>query len=223
MTTGNGRRTVSAAEFVGGRQLQKSLSLASGVGDDLLMDNSEMMPWEAPVKQKPVLLLTDAMGECIPRTDSIFQVIAKDRYSWDQMLNDVVAGKLNLSHKYTIIWTGAQQLDWALTQNVAAKVRSLSRAMLLKNSQMRICVSAVLPQPRDQHSSHSKIEGLNQQLKQAAVENGLIYLEADSVYLDENGDIVRPIVDNYEDGFHLNLHGAHRLRKFWVQQLSLPK
>lgn len=55
------------------------------------------------------------------------------------------------------------------------------------------------------------------------VTNCVQFLQAHWIYLDEKLDIIRPIVDNFEDGYHLNLHGAHRLRQFWLTELGLKK
>lgn len=38
---------------------------------------------------------------------------------------------------------------------------------------------------------------------------------------DQNLDIVRPVVENFADGLHLNVQRTHRLRQFWIKELGL--
>lgn len=178
---------------------------------------------DPPIIQKPVLLLADSMGQCIPSTDTMIQVIVKENYTWSQMKSDVSEGRVNLQHKFVIIWAGAQSVDTLKLDKVLSDVKELVDAIFIKNSNIQICVSAVLPQPKNQHRLQEKINLINQDLKTLAASLDIKFLQADEIYMDDSKDIIRPIVDNFEDGFHLNLHGAHRLRKFWMRLLALSK
>lgn len=49
------------------------------------------------------------------------------------------------------------------------------------------------------------------------------YLTTHKLFLETDNTLSRPIIDNFDDGFHLNVHGVHKVRKFWLQQLGLSK
>lgn len=176
-----------------------------------------------PITQKPVLLLSDSMGRCIPATDSVFQVVTKMGYTWWQIARDITEGRINLRHKHVIIWAGADSVSDIRTEKKLTDVHLLVDAILAKNPSIHICFSALVPQPKNQHLLQEKINSVNEQLHKATTEAKVTFLAAHSVYLDKNMDIVCPIAQNYEDGFHLNLHGAHRIRKYWVSSLSLSQ
>lgn len=218
---GSGRRKIVKSEITVGQKQLTYTSSASLGGVDLL--SQELDLWDPPATQKPVLLLSDLMGKCIPVTDSVIQVRTRDNYDCVQMVEEVVNNKLDLHRRFLIVWTGAQEMDTVVPDQFIADVQALVSAVRTKNRDVIICVSAVLPQPRNQHSLQRKINRLNTELGQTAADGQFKFLPAQEVYLDQDGDIVRPIVDNFEDGFHLNLHGAHRLRRFWLNKLGLVK
>lgn len=181
-----------------------------------------------PERQKPVLLLADTMGQCIPLTDSMIKVVAKEDWSFALLLQEVIQGKINLSHPHIIVWVGARMTGSTPEDRVRQDLTALLDAIRARNDLAQVYVSAVLPQPKNQRSKGQLIVDMNRMIKTTIYElqqqhRKVYYLQTHKIYLDENKDIIRPIVENFEDGMHLNLHGAHRLRQFWLQKLGLSK
>lgn len=113
-------------------------------------------------------------------------------------------------------------------EEVPAQLKSLVNIIRNHNPTVKLFVSALLPKPRENHITEPLIITFNRGVK-AAVQYiqhqgfDLQYLPTHKLFLDGNCCIVRPIMDAFEDGFHLNLHGAHSVRRFWMQQLGLTK
>lgn len=192
---------------------------ASTDGIDLLGADEDI--WAPPIIQKPVLLVADEMGACIPSSDSVFQVVVNPEYTWTRISEDIQAGKLNLNHRHIIIWCGMKQVQDSDALVATQELMDLTQVIASKNFAIKVHFSAVLPQPKNEHLLKERIALVNRRLQAAAKQLGATFLATDQIYLDHNGLIVRPIVNNYEDGLHLNLHGAHRLRKFWIKSLAL--
>lgn len=188
MTDGSGSRSITRAESwgSGSNQLTSTASVSMD-GIDLLGANDDWIP---PVTQKQVLLLADSMGRCIPLTDSVFQVVAKDGYSWAAMRRDVIQGKLNLSHKHIIVWCGAQEIQYASVDRMMGEVKQLVLTLMEKQPSFHLGLSAMLPQPKHQHHLQDKINDFNSSLQLLAEQLQVKYLAAELVYLDSNGDIV---------------------------------
>lgn len=224
---GDGHRTTTQVAVAEGIAVQQRTSTGGALASDLvdLWSGS----WEeGPATQKPVLLLADSMGRCIPVTDSVFHQRVQHEYAFDQMAEDVAKGVVALQHKNIIIWAGADGIASANTEAALEDLKALINIIRAKNKNIAVFVSTVLPQPKNQQHLQCKIAQFNDILKQAAAEfyhNGgrVELLQSHMLYLDESLDIVRPITDNFEDGFHLNIHGTHKLRAFWVRKLSLSK
>lgn len=188
----------------------------------------EPVQWEQLQTQKPVLLLTDSMGRCIPITDSVIEPVVKVTYTFDQMAADIAADVVSLQHKFVIIWSGAKEVANLDGMECIKNLKALINIIRVKNKNIQIYVSAIIPQPRDHHSLQHKIAQFNSHLKATVQDYKTMspkvgFIHSHLIYLDDNLDIIRPIVENFEDGFHLNLHGAHRLRHQWLAHLGVNK
>lgn len=179
-----------------------------------------------PTVMRPVLLIGDSMAQCIPSTDSTFMPVTKDGYQYQHIVDDITKGLIEVQYKHIVIWAGAHSIHHVKLADVPAQLKSLINVIRIRNAAAHIFVSSLLPKPRENHLVGDAIIAYNRGIKTAVSfitqQGGHVrYLPSHQLFLDEHKGIVRPITDNFEDGFHLNLHGAHRLRRFWVQQLGL--
>lgn len=187
--------------------------------------------WEEeapPSLKRPVLLLGDSMAQCIPITDSVFMPVTKDSYQFEHILRDINNDLIDVQYKHIVVWAGAHAIHSVKLAEVPAHLKALANAIWSRNSSAHVFVSSLLPKPRENHIAGDLIVAYNRGIKTAVnflkQQGSLIsYLQSHSLVLDQDRNILRLIIDNFEDGFHLNLHGAHRLRKFWLQQLGLNK
>lgn len=224
-TDGVGNREVTAAEELLAEQMGSSGCSSMHLVE---LQLAGFDPGSPPVQQKPICLLVDSMGQCIPITDSVIQVVARDDWNFANILSDVLQDKIVINTKNIIVWAGANAVRSAQVKKLSEEMKALCSALKLKNEGANLFVSALLPQPRVQHVVQDMIASVNDMIRNTAVqlqEQGVnvSFLPSHQLYLDKDNDIVRPITDNFEDGFHLNLHGAHRLRQYWLQQLGLSK
>lgn len=202
---------------------------------DLLLEPSSLHSFEpqagvepvrAPALMRPVLLIGDSMAQCIPSTDSTFMPVTKDGYQYQQITDDINKGLIEVQYKFIIIWAGAHSIHQVKLSEVPAQLKALINAIRSRNSTAQVFISSLLPKPRENHIAEDAIIAYNRGIKTAVTfvtqQGGKVhYLPSHSLFLDQDRVIVRPIMDNFEDGFHLNIHGAHRLRRFWLQQLGL--
>lgn len=226
---GVGRRAVKNVETEGDRTSESRKSSPGSSNKADLMDLwAETLATDQPQIQRPVLLLADSLGRCIPQTDSVIRPIVKDTYQFDTMAQDIASGLVSLDHKYVIIWAGAHQVGTAVAEQMMVDLKALVNIIRVKNRNIQIFISSIIPQPRDQRNLQSKIATINNEMKMMVAEYKQVkfqisFLQSHLIYLDEKLDIIRPIVDNFEDGFHLNLHGAHRIRQFWLNEIGVNK
>lgn len=202
------------------------------LGGSSSMDLAELQLSEfcasPPERQKPVLLLADTMGTCIPVTDSVIRVVMQDNWTLSQVQSDVALNKINVGHKHIIVWVGSTMVKNNVEDQVFQELQDLMESIKLRSRAAVVYISSILPQPKHQRSLQEFIIGYNRSVKKAILQLQLQdmdihWLPTHTVYLDHNKDIIRPIVENFEDGMHLNLHGAHRLRQFWLQRLGISK
>lgn len=224
---GDGRRTIKPVETNLGEDTQSIKSSNGASKGEILELLVETLGCDQPRVQRPVLLLADSLGRCIPQTDSVLFPVVRDDYPFGRMAEDVASGRIPLDHKIVIIWSGAAYVGQD-TSPVFADLKALINIIRVKNRDIQVYVSTILPQPRDQRNLQSKIAAFNSELKTVvadfkAVKSDVVLLQSHLIYLDDKLDIVRPIVANFEDGYHLNLHGTHRLRQFWLNELGLSK
>lgn len=174
------------------------------------------------------MLLADSMGQCIPSTDSVIKTVVRDKWEFEHLQRDIADNKVNVGYKNIIIWMGAQCVGTSDTESVGEDISDLINTIRIRNGSADIYISSILPQPKQQRQLHNRILNFNRAVKTAVLDlqqqgSDIHYLPMHGVYLDQNRNIIHPIVENFEDGFHLNLHGAHRLRQFWLQKLGLSK
>lgn len=182
----------------------------------------------APTLKRPVLLIGDSMAQCIPCSDAVFMPVTKDGYRYEQIAEDIDLDLIDVHYKIIIVWAGAHAIHNIKLAEVLARLKTLISTIRLKNALAHIYVSSLLPKPRQNHVVEDLIIAYNRGIKTAITfcqQQGstVRYLPSHSLFLDQNKQIVRPIIDNFEDGFHLNIHGTHHLRKFWMQQIGLNK
>lgn len=223
---GDGRRQIS--QTAGKPDTMSTNSTKDTSKGEILDLLTETLACTQPSLQRPVLLLADSMGRCIPATDSVILPVIKPEYRFDQMAEDIAAGAVSLSHRFVVIWAGARSVADPGFKELMVDLKALLNIVRIKNREIQVFVSTVIPQPRDQRNLQSRIATFNNELRGVVAEfqgtrTKVGLLQSHLIYLDEQLDIIRPIVDNFEDGFHLNLHGAHRLRQFWLSEMGLSK
>lgn len=106
---------------------------------DLLVETLEC---DQPKVQRPVLLLADSLGRCIPETDSIIQPVVKQDYPFGRMAEDVAAGKVDLHHRMVIIWSGAAQVEAELDV-LLGDLKALINIIRVKNKHIQVFVSSI--------------------------------------------------------------------------------
>lgn len=185
----------------------------------LLLD--EIVP---PMPRKPVLLIADSMGRCIENTDKDIAPIIRDDYSFDTIAADIVNDVINVRYNNIIIWAGAHNIHHMDMSMVLDHLKALVNIIRARNVKANICISSLIPKPRENHLTQPLFIQFNRIIKRmvmAAMDGRIFFLQSHRVFLDCDYDIIRPIIDNYQDGFHLNCNGAKQLREYWGEQLKL--
>lgn len=178
------------------------------------------------VERKPVLLLADSMGGCISQSDQYITPVVKSSYNYDWMATDVVEDVVNLQrYKNILIWAGSHAIHQLDLDNVHADLKGLINVIQPRNSKAFIYVSTLIPKPRENHLTAPRFARYNNTIREVVslfskAGEKTFCLDSESVFLDEKGDIMRPIVENFHDGFHLNGNGAQKLRQFWLCNLN---
>lgn len=178
------------------------------------------------VEKKPVLLLADSMGSCIRQDDDVIAPVVKTRYNYDWMANDVVEGVVSVQrYKNIIIWAGAHVIHDMDINEVEADLKGLVNVIVPRNRKAMINVSTLIPKPRENHLTQDKFAWYNSVIKNVVLDfqkagQEVFCLKSDTIFLDQNSDIVRPITANFDDGFHLNPNGAQKLRQYWLENLK---
>lgn len=191
---------------------------------DLLTDG---MQAGSPCSSKPpALLIADSMGDIFDASDPMFRLMIKVAYTPRRVTDDIEDDLVDLQYENVILWFGAHALFRINFDTLADDVRSLINAIRLRNKGTLIAVSTLIPKPRENHIAQDPIARYNAVLAQQVasfdqVQDRVVLLSSHSLFLDDKGDIVRPIMENFEDGFHLNRRGMNKLRNFWIQQLEL--
>lgn len=190
------------------------------------MGEDNTSPYGAIKKQ--ALLIADSMGEVFQESDPLIEVVTKAAYTADRVIQDVIDCQVNIQYDNIILWIGAHTIHYVPFDTVADTYRSMINIIRSRNSAAIIAVSTIIPKPRENHLAADKIARLNNVLGQVvasfdAVVDNVLLMPSHRVFLDETGDIIRPIIDNYHDGFHLNHNGMRRLQKYWIQQLELSE
>lgn len=226
VTAGNGSRRVSAAAATTSCATSNSCSSVSSFPEDA----EALLPREAsPEKVKrQVLLLGDSMARCIPTSDAVILPVVRDDYQFGLIAQDIVSGAVDIQYKYVVVWAGAHAIHRVQLCDVPAQLKSLVNVICNRNPTAKVFISALLPKPRENHITEQLMITFNRGIKAAVnyiQQQGfdIHFLESHLLFLDGDKNILRPIIDSFDDGFHLNVHGAHRLRKFWLQQLGLAK
>lgn len=188
--------------------------------------SSDKYNFPVVVERKPAILLADSMGGCLMQTDQYFVPVVKAAYTFDWMAKDVVDGVVDVQrYKNIVIWAGSHAIHHIELNEVEMDLRGLINVMVPRNRKARVFVSTLIPKPRENHLTAPRFHRYNQAIQNVVLEfqknaQHVFCLNSDSLFLDSNNDIVRPIIDNFHDGFHLNYGGAQRLREFWIQTLQ---
>lgn len=226
VTAGPGPHRVATAVSPAHSNISRSCSSVSSIPEDAGAHLPRDMSPEKVRKQ--VLVIGDSMVRCLPASDAIFKMVVRDDYQFSTIAQDIVAGVIDIQYKFIIVWAGAHAIHRIDLTDVPAQLKSLVNIIRNRNPTVRIFISALLPKPREYHITETMMIAFNRGIKAAINyirQQGfdIQYLQSHLLFLDSNRTILRPIIDAFDDGFHLNVHGAHRLRKFWLQQLGLAK
>lgn len=176
-------------------------------------------------ERRPAIVLADSMGECFRTDDDFFTPVVKSAYNFEWMAKDIVDGVININrYKNVVIWAGAHSIHRIDFDQVEADLRGLVNVLAPRNRKAIIYISTLIPKPRENHITAPKFYRFNQALENVVSEfqktgQEVFCLRSHEVFLDHNNDIIRPIVGNFEDGFHLNPNGADKLRTFWLENL----
>lgn len=226
VTTGDGARRVTN---LGHSSQTVGSPTSSGISSTLEGEQAQFLQGSSPVLvRRQVLLLADSMGRCIPTTDATILPVINNHAQFNTIVDDVVQGRVDVQYKNIIVWAGAQAIHQINMNDVPADLKRLVNVIRNRNPSVKLYVSALLPKPRENHLTETLMIAFNRGIKAAVnyiAQQGFSvhFLQSHKLFLDQDNQIVRPIIDSFEDGFHLNLHGAHRIRKFWLQQLGLSK
>lgn len=213
---GPGRRTVHEENITIQEKLQEQSTLFSP--DRLLYP---------AVNRKLALLIADSMGDCFLQTDTHIAPVIRAAYNFEWIAKDVVDGLINVQrYKNIIIWAGIHGLHKLDLSQVARDLKGLVNVIRPRNPKAMISVSTLIPKPRENHIVEPLIKEYNKAVKETVTyfqDNGseVQCLYSDRVFLDDKDQIVRPIIDSYHDGFHLNYNGAQKLRQYWMGNLRL--
>lgn len=176
------------------------------------------------VERKIAIVLADSMGECFELDDQ-FTLVVKPAYQYEWIARDVVDGVVNINrHRNIIIWAGAHSIHQVELDKVEADLRGLINVIVPRNRKATIYISTLVPKPRENHLTAPRFQRFNEAVQKVALEFQKTGLEvfcllSDRVFLDHRNDIVRPITQNFDDGFHLNRNGATRLKDYWLGKL----
>lgn len=226
VTAGDGPRVVAV------RSDTRSNSSSVCSGSSLVLESDQAaraLDRASPEKlRRQVLLIGDSMGRCLPESDAVFLPVLRDDYQFSSIARDIVAGNLDIQYRYIIIWAGAHAIHHVKLSDVPADLKSLVNVIRNRNPTVRLFISSLLPKPRENHLTEQLMISFNRGIKAAIsyIRNqgyDIQFLQSHLLVLDDNKQLLRPIIDLFEDGFHLNVHGAHKLRRFWLQQLGLTK
>lgn len=177
-------------------------------------------------RNRPVLLVADSMGAAFDQSDPIFMPVVRSAYTMDRLCDDVKQGLVDLRYDTMVIWIGSHTIHRAELSTLAQQCKDLVAEIKKRNYDILIAFSTLIPKPRENHLAAEPLARYNATLSSVVQQfdplmDQVKLIPSHTVFLDENEDIVRPIIANYDDGFHLNLSGAARLRKFWLSQLNL--
>lgn len=233
VTAGAGSRVISQQMHTvsQARMLRQHRSTPSLLEQRWLgFQEQELFPTSAKVDQRygqqQTMLLADSMGEAFDREDVEMTVIARSAYTAARAAQDVLEGRINLQYENIILWMGAHAIFHVTFSALENDYRKLVDAIRVKNPGALVAVSTLIPKPRDNHHTQQLFQTYNDRLANVvrsydAVMDKVSLIPSHSVFLDAKGDIVRPIIQNYHDGFHLNDNGVSLLLDFWKQQLAL--
>lgn len=217
---GPGRRLVTEEPF----------TIAQGAD----FQHSAQQPFSSPspeqlqvlaTEQKLALVLADSMGECLG-LEEVFTTVVKPAYNFEWIAKDVVDGIVNINrYKNIIIWAGAHAIHDIDLENVELDLRGLVNVIVPRNRKATINVSTLIPKPRENHLTAPKFQRYNEIIHNVVSDfqktgKDVVCLNSDTVFLDNRNDIIRPITQNFDDGFHLNCVGKNKLVKFWVESLQ---
>lgn len=178
------------------------------------------------VECQPAIILADSMGGCFLQTDQYFRPVVKPAYGYEWMAKDIVEEVVNIQrYKNIVFWAGAHAIHQIELDQVEADLRGLINVVVPRNRKALIYVSTLIPKPRENHLTAPRFRRYNDAIQKVVLDfqkigQEVFCLNSDRIFLDHNNDIVRPIIDNFHDGFHLNYKGAQKLRDFWVQTLQ---
>lgn len=226
VTAGDGCRSVASVT----RDVQNSSSpVCSSFSSQGEPDRDSATSSVSPVTvRKQVLLIGDSMARCFPFSDATFHPVIRDDYQFDSIAQQVVDSTIDIHYKFIIVWTGAHAIHQVKLNEVPAQLKSLVNVIHNRNPTVKLFISSLLPKPRENHLVEHLIVAYNRGIK-AAIQYirqqgfDITYLPSHQLFLDDDKQILRPIIDSFEDGFHLNIHGAHKICRFWLQQLGLVK
>lgn len=219
MTAGPGQRSVIQGQLTidESRDLNRQMSTLS---------SSDVFEYPV-VQRKPAALIADSMGECFLQTDRVFAPMIKQAYVYEWIAKDLVEGALDLQrYKNIIIWAGAHAIHQTSLPQVELDLKGLINVILPRNPKAAIFVSTLIPKPRENHYTGPLFQAYNDIVTKVvthfAQAGRMVYcLNSHQVFLDDNNEIIRPIIDNFVDGFHLNYNGSNKLRDYWMQNLVL--
>lgn len=152
-------------------------------------------------------------------------MVVKPAYNFEWMAKDIVDGVVNVQrYENIVIWAGAHSIHQTDLDQVEADLKGLVNVIFPRNRRTTVYVSTLIPKPRQNHLTAPKFQRYNSSLQRVVSDfqksgQKVFCLDSDRVFLDQNNDIVRPIIDNFDDGFHLNLNGARKLQEFWLKNL----
>lgn len=179
------------------------------------------------VPRKPVVLVADSMGDCFLHTDEVFAPTIRSSYTYEWIARDVVEGVVDLQrYSNIIIWAGAHAIHKLEMDQISMDLRGLVNVILPRNPKANVYISTLIPKPRENHITSPLFQQYNKVIQETVAQlankcNRVYCLNSDTIFLDHNNDIVRPIIDNYLDGFHLNFMGAKKLRNHWLNNLEI--
>lgn len=218
---GPGKRRVKEEKFTVAESLEFQHS-------DLLMSTSCSSEYQlvSAFELKPVIMLADSVGSCFLPDDEMIAPIVKMAYNYEWMAKDIVEGVVNIQrYKNIVIWAGAHSIHHIDLAQVERDLKGLINVITPRNKKAVVSISTLIPKPRENHLTAPKFQRYNDAIKNVVLEfqkggQEVFCLRSDRVFLDTDKDIVRPIMDNFEDGFHLNRNGADKLKQFWIKNLN---
>lgn len=193
---------------------------------DLLSGPRSLPGSPVSVQRRMVLLIADSMGEVFDQGDSLIMPVVKAAYTAERVVQDVTSDLVNLQYDNIIIWLGSHTIHRTDFTRVVDDFKTLVNVIRARNNNAVIAISTLIPKPRENHQTEQPFANYNALLErvvgsfQSPLEQ-VYLLTSHKVFLDSQGDIIRPIIDNFHDGFHLNTNGMAKLRNYWIKQLAL--